>query len=541
MSAIDLNPPSSGAVGAIARAAAIIVLLIVELATLDANYSFRDAVAGAPSAAWRAFNDTIQIGIYAGFYASLAFGLLALGQSRAIAAEWLAASRTHAWGRWLAGHLALFIVLIATLPLFQGGASDAPWFAVCLWLCGGALMVTCAALALAPLSFWRTFAARNTGNLVAAAAAGLLTWAAVEASQNSWHQLSAATLNGAYGLLRLYEPDAYMDAATRVLGAGGFHVTIDAPCSGYEGIGLVLVMLSLYIFAFRRELRFPTVLALLPVGAATIWLLNLLRLSLLVSMGAHVSPDIAMNGFHSQAGWIMFLVVTISFMAIAHAAPIFRKQAAAPAMDAGLKLAIALLAPFAALMAARIGGAIFGDEARWFGAALIAIPAMTIFAYRKSITAQLQRINFEPWLIGLVVGALWIATEPAANGDTLAPWLATQTPLEGGAWLALRILGFALIVPIAEELLFRGYLHRALVKRRFEEAPPAAFTWAAFIVTSLLFGAMHGRWLAGALAGAAFAIALYRSKSLSGPIAAHIAANGLIAAYAVATGAWALL
>ncbi|HRO04082.1 MAG TPA: CAAX prenyl protease-related protein, partial [Terricaulis sp.] len=105
----------------------------------------------------------------------------------------------------------------------------------------------------------------------------------------------------------------------------------------------------------------------------------------------------------------------------------------------------------------------------------------------------------------------------------------------------LRIFGFALIVPIAEELVFRGYLHRALVSRRFEEAAPAAFSWAAFLITSLVFGAMHGRWLAGALAGAAFALTLYRSRSLAGPIAAHIAANALIAGYVLATERWEML
>jgi len=52
---------------------------------------------------------------------------------------------------------------------------------------------------------------------------------------------------------------------------------------------------------------------------------------------------------------------------------------------------------------------------------------------------------------------------------------------------------------------------------------------------------MHGRWVAGALAGAVFALTLYRSKSLSGPIAAHVAANGLIAGYALAFERWELL
>ena len=52
---------------------------------------------------------------------------------------------------------------------------------------------------------------------------------------------------------------------------------------------------------------------------------------------------------------------------------------------------------------------------------------------------------------------------------------------------------------------------------------------------------MHGRWLAGALAGAAFAVSLYRSKTMAGPITAHIAADGAIAAFAVAAGRWDLL
>jgi exosortase E/protease (VPEID-CTERM system) len=544
MSAIEIADRAQSPWRAFARAAGVVLLVLFELAMLDANYSFRDAAGGAPSPAWRLFNDGIQIAIYAGLYAGLAFGVLVLAQHRTVIADWLAAARGHRWWRYLAAHVALFLALLAALPLFQSGGWETPWAALALWLTGSAVMLACPGLALAPASFWRGFAARNAGNFVVAAIAGLMTWGAAELAQNSWHQLSAATLYGAHWILSLYEPGAFIDAPARILGAGDFRVLIDAPCSGYEGVGLVLMMLSFYIFAFRRDLRFPLVFALLPIGALTIWGLNLVRLALLVSIGAHVSPDIALNGFHSQAGWVMFLAVTISLMAVAHFAPVFRVQsAAAPAesTDPALHLAIALLAPFAALMAARIAGAVFGPEAFWIAAGVIALPTAVLWAYRRTIAAQLGRMHWESALVGLAVGAAWNATEPAAANDPLGPWLADQTPAAATAWMALRIFGFALIVPITEELVFRGYLHRALVRRRFEQAAPAAFGWAAFIVTSLLFGAMHGRWLAGALAGAAFALCLYRSKSVSGPITAHIAANGLIAAYAMAAGRWELL
>ena len=63
----------------------------------------------------------------------------------------------------------------------------------------------------------------------------------------------------------------------------------------------------------------------------------------------------------------------------------------------------------------------------------------------------------------------------------------------------------------------------------------------AFIVSSTLFGLMHERWVAGILAGAVFALVMYRTRSIAGPIAAHMAANMLICAWALAFRQWSLL
>ena len=57
---------------------------------------------------------------------------------------------------------------------------------------------------------------------------------------------------------------------------------------------------------------------------------------------------------------------------------------------------------------------------------------------------------------------------------------------------------------------FRGYLIRKLVSPAFETVRPGHFTWLSFVASSVLFGALHGRWLAGTLAGMAYAAALYR-------------------------------
>ena len=75
----------------------------------------------------------------------------------------------------------------------------------------------------------------------------------------------------------------------------------------------------------------------------------------------------------------------------------------------------------------------------------------------------------------------------------------------------------------------------------FEQLPLGLFSWSSFVISSLLFGALHGGfWLAGTIAGMAFAIALYQRRALGDAVLAHATTNGLIAFYVLATGRWSM-
>jgi CAAX prenyl protease-like protein len=108
-------------------------------------------------------------------------------------------------------------------------------------------------------------------------------------------------------------------------------------------------------------------------------------------------------------------------------------------------------------------------------------------------------------------------------------------------WLAARVVGSTIMVPAAEELAFRGFLHRWLISRNFQSVAVGQISLLALIGSSLLFGLMHERWIAGTLSGAVFALLMYRTNRLSDPIAAHVAANAVICAWAIAHGQWSLL
>jgi CAAX prenyl protease-like protein len=128
----------------------------------------------------------------------------------------------------------------------------------------------------------------------------------------------------------------------------------------------------------------------------------------------------------------------------------------------------------------------------------------------------------------------------ASAGRELAANVFGLGKLGSGLWIAGRIAGSVITVPIAEELAFRGYLTRRLIAADFESIPPGSFAWPAFLISSVLFGALHGRWVAGTLAGLLFAVVYYRRGRIGEAVIAHAVANALIAVWVLARDEWSL-
>jgi exosortase E/protease (VPEID-CTERM system) len=300
---------------------------------------------------------------------------------------------------------------------------------------------------------------------------------------------------------------------------------------------------------FRRDLRFPNVLLLLPIGIATIWVLNALRIALLVSIGAHVSPTVAIQGFHSQAGWISFLFVTLSLIALSRKIPFFAARPAravshqsAAAETTGAQVSLEYLAPFMALMAASIVASAFAPHDQWLYTVKVVAVGATLWWFRAAYLPLLAGASLSSVAIGLAVGVAWIATDPGNGAESaLGPWLLSLPVWLAVVWLVIRAFGSIALVPVAEELAFRGYLSRVLISAKFESVAIGTYRPLAFIVSSLAFGLIHQRWLAAVLAGAIYALLMYRTKKLADPIAAHAASNAAIMVWAVAAEQWSLL
>jgi len=460
-----------------------------------------------------------------------------------------AAAIEKGWKSALALNIGLFVGLMLVRMSFlhaSGETSSAALLAYSLLV-----LATGASLALlaAPIAFWRRLLTAAPVEIAVAVAGGVIAFGAGTLARESWHTLSGATLALAHAILALYEQNVVLDSAQRILGADGFLVEVHKQCSGYEGMGLIAAFLSIYLWVFRRELRFPNAFLLFPAGMAAIWILNGVRIAALVSIGAHISPEVAVEGFHSQGGWIAFLFVTLGVIAVSRRIPFFIARpkaasppAAMPQAKSGAQIALEFLAPFMALMAANIVASAFVPHDQWLYGLKVAAVGATLWCLRGVYGPLLTKVSPFSIAVGLAVGAIWIATDPGRNDETeLGRWLAALPASLAILWLALRAAGSVILVPIAEELAFRGYLHRLLISARFENVGFGEYRMLAFLGSSLAFGLLHERWLAAALAGAVYALLMYRTKRLSDPIAAHIASNAAILLWAIAVGQWSLL
>ncbi len=360
-------------------------------------------------------------------------------------------------------------------------------------------------------------------------------------SQLIWQYFAGATLHASAILLGLVEPAVVVDSVAREITVGDFTAVISDTCSGIQGLALVAAFVTAYLWIFCDRLRMPQALWLYPIGLVASWLLNAVRIAVLTWIGAHVSPEVAINGFHSQAGWIAFLLVSLGLMLLSLK---FVEQRNSARVSAVIRLddTTAYLLPFAALM---LGTILTAAMAPYHHPAYV-LKAMLVTASLcigwRAYSFLLPK--FSPIAIGsgIVVGAAWIATQsPSASAIQLESWLANVEPEVASTWLLLRGIGTIVLVPIAEELAFRGYLYRRLIARDVFAVDPKTLSWIALLVSSLLFGLLHDRWLAGALAGGVFAIVMVRSGRLSDAVVSHATANAVIFMWALAMREWSLL
>jgi len=216
---------------------------------------------------------------------------------------------------------------------------------------------------------------------------------------------------------------------------------------------------------------------------------------------------------------------------------------------------IARAAPFLLFVAFMMLGsalpavfAVQGIELRasWLVVARGAIIGLVLLWFWCGYTELYRPVPARPadWVLGAAVGIAvflaWIAIDQDWAVLSCSPgymFLRTDGSVDRVQALA-RLAGFALVVPVMEELFWRSLVLRWIERHDFQSLAPRAVGWRAFAITTALFALEHDRWLAGAVAGAAYNWLYIRSGNLWVPIVAHAVTNGVLGLWVLQTGRW---
>jgi CAAX prenyl protease-like protein len=152
--------------------------------------------------------------------------------------------------------------------------------------------------------------------------------------------------------------------------------------------------------------------------------------------------------------------------------------------------------------------------------------------------------------IGIAVFLIWIAPD-ALLPEWRSHWLfdnsitgraeSSLDPLlrSNTLFLLFRILGTAVLVPVIEELFWRGWMMRYIIDSSFESVPLGKYSPLAFWVTAALFASEHGPfWEVGLLAGIIYGWWMTRTRNLADCMLAHAVTNTCLAAYVLAWDQW---
>lgn len=170
-----------------------------------------------------------------------------------------------------------------------------------------------------------------------------------------------------------------------------------------------------------------------------------------------------------------------------------------------------------------------------------AATAAALLFFWPAVRNEFERSGVVIGLLGgVVVFILWVGLEglyPQIGSSSFDPH---QDATKGRAaiYIWVRLAGAVTVVPLIEELFWRSFVLRFLMRPDFRSVPLGSYSWFAFALSTIAFGFEHHRWLPGILAGIVYTSLLVRTRSLFAPTLAHAVTNLLLGLYVIQTERW---
>jgi exosortase E/protease (VPEID-CTERM system) len=312
----------------------------------------------------------------------------------------------------------------------------------------------------------------------------------------------------------------YIDGPNNILRVENFQVKMAFECSGFQGLQLITLFGACFFLYEKPFLR--KAWSWMALGMVLILLSNLLRVSLLIGIGASGHPKWATNAFHSSAGTLFFAMVASLMIYLAY-------KSSRNSTDASNKgrlrgLARTDLFPFAIFLFLTLFFRPLTPDHDWsYPLKVIALGSILLFNTQWKNLVTIDWPGWTPLLSGGIVAWLWMLTQP-----TSVPTNTTDPGSLGFIWCLFRVFGTVLLIPIIEERFFRRYLLRLISFRWVRTETSTPFDLLPCLLSSVAFGLVHQNLWGGLISGLIFSWVACRRKKLGDAIWSHGVANAIL-------------
>jgi CAAX prenyl protease-like protein len=176
----------------------------------------------------------------------------------------------------------------------------------------------------------------------------------------------------------------------------------------------------------------------------------------------------------------------------------------------------------------------------------VCLVTLSLAVFRRTLSdiRPTWRVVVPAALIGLGVCVAWVGIDRAVPYPHLGtrvgfnPFEAIPDTRAAMAFVAVRLFGLALLVPVMEELFWRAFLLRYLTTTDFLSVPFEAFSWSAFWMVAGAFSLAHPEWLPAAVTACVYGLLLRRTRSVFAAVVAHAVTNAALGVYILVTHSW---
>jgi len=138
---------------------------------------------------------------------------------------------------------------------------------------------------------------------------------------------------------------------------------------------------------------------------------------------------------------------------------------------------------------------------------------------------------YERYLVGPLPAGFGRLRTPMTN----YPYLPARA---GWTAFGIHMVGTSLVIAMAEEFFWRGFLYRWLCARNFQSLPLTHLDPPMFAAVAVLFGLEHTEWFVGVLTGLIYGALVVRSGRIWPAVIAHGLTNFLLGLHVLRADAW---